>query len=300
MSMSSNANVKLENVFIDALRTMFLNGAAYRHLMASLPQSASELQRLTFVSFLKYAHIEAFGRRLEDDDQRETSAAAKPAKISPEDANPSRASYRTWEPRDDSTGDMEAAIGWETPGSLSTTVPFVDPVRAMRYIAEQLHVPVEHLVVPTPPDGLCLYHCFTAWELKDVWMQFRRSNGFCSEPCMESLHIRLASKLRGRLIRFLRKVQRHGQADRIELNGAVGFPGSDELPFLAELLQLNIVEHDLQHPAQPSFTHSGGNRGTMHIGYTLTQHGAPHWVLLNSWWTPQCSFDSVTGRENKD
>ena len=77
------------------------------------------------------------------------------------------------------------------------------------------------------------------------------------------------------------------QAARLRLPGAAGYPGSDELPYIAELLQCTIVEHDLLHSAQPSFSHHGGAEDVvpvMHIGHTLTDRGAHHWVLLRTQW----------------
>ena len=46
------------------------------------------------------------------------------------------------------------------------------------------------------------------------------------------------------------------------------------------MMNVNVVEHDLTHPAQPSLLHSVGSRETMHVGYTVSRRGWPHWVLL--------------------
>ena len=86
-------------------------------------------------------------------------------------------------------------------------------------------------------------------------------------------------------MKFLRAVKRLDQASRLELAGPAGYPGGDELPYLAELRHCNIVEHDLEHSTQPAIPHAGGGgreAPTMHIGYTATGYGTGHWVLLRT------------------
>jgi hypothetical protein len=172
---------------------------------------------------------------------------------------------------------------------------------ARQGVATRLQVPLEHLVIPTPPDGYCLYHCFTAWDLGSMWLQNRTAEGFCCDYKQDAIHQALARGLRRRLVRFLKQVGREEQAARLELAGPQGYPGGDELPYLAELLHYTIVEHDLMHPAQPSFVHvSHGMAPVVEIGYRTTAEGAPHWVLLRTQWpVPEKTCDSSSDSDSQ-
>ena len=164
-------------------------------------------------------------------------------------------------------------------------MPAPDPEVAKSNVAAQLGVPVDKLIIPVPKDGNCLYHCFTAWELGPLWMQGRNEEGDTSIREAEKIHNALAEGLKLRLITFLRTVKRDDQASRLELAGPAGYPGADELPFLAECQHCNIVEYDLEHSLQPSFPHPGGGGDearTIHIGHTVTDRGTGHWVLLRT------------------
>jgi len=165
-----------------------------------------------------------------------------------------------------------------------------DPEVALLQVATRLGVPPEHLVIGTPPDGDCCFHCFTAWQLGAVWRRHRDAYGWCTKVEEAKIHTTLAKALRRRLIGLLLELGRPAEAERLELPGAAGYPGADELPYLAQLMECVVVEHDLQHSLQPAFEHVAPVAGTpisagrIHIGYTVTQDGSPHWVLLRSHW----------------
>ena len=90
-----------------------------------------------------------------------------------------------------------------------------------------------------------------------------------------------AKQLRMKLALRMRKHGLLEAAAALFKPSAEFFPGSRELPYLAEELGLRIVEHDLDHELQPAITHGSG-RETIHLGFTVTEMGAPHWVLLNA------------------
>lgn len=266
---------------------MLRNGASYTHLVSILPSSASDGQRETFDGFVLYVYIELFGRPPDHAELRDASMQPLVLNGNKENVDPTQF-WTTERLQAQAAREEESAARpaqTHSGHSLSPTVPITDPARATQAVAERMQVPAEHMIIPTPPDGLCLYHCFTAWELGETWMLHRNPNGFCSDGAIAKQHTRLATRLRRRLIAYLEASHRPQQAERLALPGAAGFPGGDELPYLAELLRINIVEHDLQHPAQPSFTHCGGTLGAMHIGHTITERGQPHWVLLCSSWS---------------
>ena len=187
-----------------------------------------------------------------------------------------------------------------TPTEPMPGVPVPDPEQATRRVAALLGVPPERLVISTPPDGLCLYHCIIAWELGPAtWLQFRAESGFCDDEAFEEIQDKLANTLRHRLAMFLAQQGRERAAARLRLAGQAGYPGGDELPYLAELMHCTIVEHDLQHVEQPDITHSGGGGDpapVIHIGHTITALGAPHWVLLRTRW-PDLPADASSDTE---
>ena len=159
----------------------------------------------------------------------------------------------------------------------------VDPGTAQQEVASRLQVPVAHLIVPTPPDGMGLFYCFAAWELGDQWLLDRGRDGFCSDAELRDIDLRMAINLQRRLAHFMDSVNLMGrslQEHRLQFptHGKV-FPGNPYMPFLAQMMNINIVVHDLVHPAQPSLVYWVGARDTMHIGATFS-HGWPHWVLL--------------------
>ena len=89
-----------------------------------------------------------------------------------------------------------------------------------------------------------------------------------------------AKQLRMKLALRMGKKGLHEAVAELFKPAAKYFPGSRELPYLAEELGLRIVEHDLDHELQPAITHGSGH-ATIHLGFTVTERGAPHWVLLN-------------------
>jgi hypothetical protein len=152
---------------------------------------------------------------------------------------------------------------------------------AVRNVAQQLGVTVEDLIVTTPPDGMCLYHAIHAFTMGPAWSIGRGQEGFQSDLLREALEGGYAIYLRDRLAKLMRDRGLASAAEDLYQGSANYFPGSRELPYLAEIVGATIVEHSLEHPEQPPIAHGDGvNR--MHLGFTVTELGAPHFVLLNS------------------
>jgi hypothetical protein len=67
------------------------------------------------------------------------------------------------------------------PVSDVAMLPDPDPELARQLVAEQLGVRIAKLIIQVPPDGRCLYHCFTAWQFGPAWLRHRDAAGFSSE-----------------------------------------------------------------------------------------------------------------------
>lgn len=254
-----------ETAVVDMMKQLLAAGLHHERLVALPPADYTDSQKLIWRQLVMYSYVEVF-------------RAAPHADVSP---------TQCWSMLDQGSAPMPV-LRVEPADELTPTEPsgaLIDEAEALLRVSALLNVPVAHLVIPTPPDGLCLYHCFTAAELGSSWLRHRDASGFCQDRQLEKIHRRLAKALQRRLVYFLLAVFREHQAARLRLPGAAGYPGADELPYLAELLSYDIVEHDLVHPNQPTFRHQGGGRGAaVHIGFMLTSTGAPHWVLLRDHW----------------
>ena len=141
------------------------------------------------------------------------------------------------------------------PVSDVAMLPDPDPELARQLVAEQLGVRIAKLIIQVPPDGRCLYHCFTAWQFGPAWLRHRDAAGFSTQRREAKAYTRLAKDLKKRLIRFLYMIGNKAQALRLKQPGSAGYPGSDELQYLAELQSCTVIEHDLMHSLQPAFQH---------------------------------------------
>ena len=190
------------------------------------------------------------------------------------------------------TGIRDGYLSSRSLGRSMACYPSVDCVTARQEIAAQLMVSVDQLIIQTPADEFDLYHCFSAKELGNLWLVCRRIDGTCSDIVLKQTHTCMAKSLAFRLEAYLRSIGRHDQANDIAWPGNKTWPGSAELPHLAKMMCINIVEHDLVHPAQPSLMHCAGASDTMHIGYIISERDRPHWVLLRTGSDPTLQFPS--------
>ena len=251
-----------ERFVVEHLQFIFRNDAPYGLVRRILPEDASPGQREAFDALVLYAFLEVF---------RSPPILDSPTQL--------------WSETHLGPAPVPHVVGEVvSPTAAVGAMPQADPEVASMQVAAALGVPQGQLVIATPPDGNCLFHCITAWQLGSIWELNRDTHGFSTNPVEEKIHAGLAKALRRRLIRFLERVGRQTEADRLRLEGPAGYPGADELPYLAELMGCTIIEHDLEHSVQPAFTHNahGGDAAVVHIGHTVTENGGAHWVLLRS------------------
>ncbi|CAK0798079.1 unnamed protein product, partial [Prorocentrum cordatum] len=101
------------------------------------------------------------------------------------------------------------------------------------------------LNVPVPPDGRCLSYCALAARDTRAWMRERDVNGFIhDDPDREASEREKAKALVDRIIGAMEDDGLHQKAARLRLAGDAGYPGEDELPFYARVLQGRIELDD--------------------------------------------------------
>ena len=168
-------------------------------------------------------------------------------------------------------------------------MPFAVRSAAIQRVAIHLKVYVHDLIVPVPPDGLCLSYCFTASKNRERFMYGRQLNGFRNaqhsiEAELEKKH---ASAFLKRVLIVLRADNQHVMATRLELNGSDGYPGQDELPWFAKagkcIVHLYSLESDF---ADLPMVISGDSGHVISIGHMNIMdgcgHESSHFVLLNT------------------
>ena len=104
-------------------------------------------------------------------------------------------------------------------------------------------------VVEVPGDGLCLYHCAVAARDAKAWaLSHSPVTGLAKTACEQLEDRRRAEEFRESVISRLRAAGRAEHADRLGLPGAAGYPGEDEMPFVAGALsgQVILQSGDLQ------------------------------------------------------
>ena len=151
---------------------------------------------------------------------------------------------------------------------------------AIQQIANYLAVSVPDLIVPVPPDGLCLSYCFTAARYRKRFMDYRLDCGFRrpDHDGLARLEERDARAFLQRVMVQMRADGRTAMADRLELHGIDGYPGQDELPWFANAASCTVHLYSLEskHAPLPMIIFGSGER-VISIGYERS-----HFVLLNS------------------
>ena len=133
---------------------------------------------------------------------------------------------------------MRGSFNAMNSGTDSTAAaPLNNAAEAVRDVADQLHVQVENLVMPTLQMLYVRITVSTHGNYERFWICHRNPNGFCSDPNLESLHVSLVTRLRERLICYPRTLNKHRKASRLALEGFAGYPGSDKFLYLALLLR---------------------------------------------------------------
>ena len=285
---------KSDAAAMDTLKKMLRDGVPYERILWLLPKNAEESYLATYQSFVSYAFLEVF----HSPPPEAASQVVEPRQVDWIDKDEEISPTQFWssqhlaeinrrvlpDKKDDDQSDI-ACSGLSSTLLCDTWCGHADPLIAMAKVAREIGVPLEHLIVPTPPDGMCLYHCFGVYSIGvSTWQVARDDNGWCTDAIIDKIHTRLARKLRTRLVKFFIELGRPSDAKRLCLPGAPGYPGGDELPYLVDLMHCKVVEHSLQYSTQPSMEHIGGAEGVMHIGHTRTRQGGAHWVFLRDQW----------------
>ena len=161
--------------------------------------------------------------------------------------------------------------------------------RVAQRVAMHLKVCLYDLIIPVPPDGLCLSYCFTASKNRNSFTSGRQLNGFrTTHQAMEAeLEKKHASAFFKRVLVLMRADGKHLMATRLELNGSEGYPGLDELQWFANagkcIAHLYSLESEF---ADMPMAICGNSGPVISIGHTSTLdgggHESSHFVLLNS------------------
>ena len=99
-----------------------------------------------------------------------------------------------------------------------------------------------------------MYHCVHA--ARDInWMKDRHASGTSLDKYKEKEDAAKAQALRRELITFLAEKGKVEAAQRLAIPGSEGYLSTDEMPYLAEMLQGRIELVDLDMPACPMTTY---------------------------------------------
>ena len=91
-------------------------------------------------------------------------------------------------------------------------------------------------IIPVPADGLCMYHCVHAAEDPD-WMKKRNISGMSLDKYREKEDVEWAQALRNQFVSYLVGKGIHEVAERLATAGGNGYPTTDGMPHLAEMLR---------------------------------------------------------------
>ena len=148
--------------------------------------------------------------------------------------------------------------------------------------------PSHPCVVQVPADGFCLYHCAVAAADAAGWARTHaQTSGLAVGRAAQAEDRRRAEDFRAAVIARVRAAGRHEDADILGLPGAAGYPGEDELPFVAAELGGQVV---LQHDELQSVHGHGSLKA--HVRWVLLpggpgQVGSGHFMLHQSWVLPK-------------
>ena len=98
-------------------------------------------------------------------------------------------------------------------------------------------------IIPVPADGLCMYYCVHA--ARDInWMKNRHASGTSPDKYNEKEDAAQAQALRREFITFFVEKGNVEVPQRLAIPGSEGYPSTDEMPFLVEMLQGRIEMGD--------------------------------------------------------
>ena len=139
-------------------------------------------------------------------------------------------------------------------------------------------------IIPVPPDGLCMYHCVHAAGDPD-WMKNRHSSGTSYDKQRERADATRAQALIQKSIKFLSEKGLQEAAQRFAIEGSKGYPSTDEMQHLAEMLNGKIELVDLEDRRCPMTTYGEGGPVLFRIAHQnisqVPSSTCDHWVLID-------------------
>ena len=157
---------------------------------------------------------------------------------------------------------------------------------ARRRIAAHLRKELDNLIIPVPPDGLCLYHVLVAARSIAAWLLGRDVNGWSAAGTTQK-DIKAAKQIRTKIIRLAECIGDNATAKRLRKKGSAGYPGMDEMRYFAHLVNGRIELYSLMEPeAQLPMVSYGEGDLKLQIGhedlYNEEGQKSEHFVLLQS------------------
>lgn len=144
-------------------------------------------------------------------------------------------------------------------------------------VAQHLRVTPELLVTPVPPDDFCLLYTYLAARAGPAWMESRSTAGYLTGEAMRDLHTsqeKSAKQLKRRLIERTRAAGKRDEAARLASPGRGGWPGEDNFPELAELLECKVqcFSLDNRNCLLPHRTEGSSSTFRLNVGHFKDGH----------------------------
>lgn len=145
------------------------------------------------------------------------------------------------------------------------------------------------LVCEVPPDGLCLYHCFNAAVDVHAFSNGRNPRGFHPDQDRSETDRRAAVLILESVVNAANAAGDLENAHRLTLGGEAGYPGLDEVKYLAHVGNCRIdvvLEIGGDAPSREVVTYGEGKLRMAIQPCTISDgagHESSHWRLLQSW-----------------
>ena len=155
--------------------------------------------------------------------------------------------------------------------------------------------PTDVSFVNVPPDGNCFFHCWSAAQNAQAWLQDHRPNGFGINPWVDSKDKGDAERLRNELADFAMAAGKAEAAARLRADGIAGYIEEEDIAIAAEHWKCQIL---MQCGSRQRLFGHGPLRA--HILYCMVAdgegHASGHYVLVQSW-VPR-GTEGVTSQDN--
>ena len=159
----------------------------------------------------------------------------------------------------------------------------------------QMPVGSEDCVVPA--DGMCLYHCCTAVRDVHVWLRGRKPSGYAENPEQVNSDEDSARGVKREILQIIStraaagtqeaKAQAAETLVRLELTSKEGYPGMDEMDYVAEFLGGQVL---IQEESGVQIVYGQGP--LVAFFRQVPGKDAEHWQVIQSW-MPRGSLPSA-------